>query len=103
MFWIPRFVDFFKGMKFKKNQLSEPQEQNNVKDSNSFKLKSLLVKLQIFRCYLISKLFYLSAFDRHVEWCKEKALIKDSPDIASVSAAKERLKTRIHYKAPNLK
>lgn len=49
------------------------------------------------------KINFSTAYDRHVEWCKEKALIKASPDIASVSAAKERMKIRINYKAPNLK
>lgn len=44
-----------------------------------------------------------AAYDRHVEWCKEKSLIKPSADMASVSAAKERMKTRINYKAPNLR
>lgn len=45
----------------------------------------------------------ITAYDRHVEWCKEKTLIKPSPDVAAVSAAKERMKTRINYKAPNLR
>jgi ribosome-associated toxin RatA of RatAB toxin-antitoxin module len=45
----------------------------------------------------------IAAYDRHVEWCKEKALIKPNPDVAAVSAAKERMMTRINYKAPNLR
>ena len=44
-----------------------------------------------------------TAYDRHVEWCKEKSLIKPNPDPRTVSIAKERLKTRVGYKAPNLK
>lgn len=46
---------------------------------------------------------YFTAYDRHVEWCKEKTLIRPSPDVATISAARERMKTRINYKAPNLK
>lgn len=51
--------------------------------------------------YLI--VFDIAAYDRHVEWCKEKALIKPNADPASVSAAKQRMQTRINYKAPNLR
>ena len=47
--------------------------------------------------------FDIVAFERHVEWCKEKTLIRLNPDVATVSAAKERMKTRINYKAPNLR
>lgn len=51
--------------------------------------------------YLI--VFDIAAYDRHVEWCKEKALIKPNADPANVSAAKQRMQTRINYKAPNLR
>ena len=52
---------------------------------------------------ILKQFFFIAAYDRHVEWCKEKSLIKPSPDMASVSAAKERMKIRVNYKAPNLK
>lgn len=52
---------------------------------------------------LVLKIILVTAYDRHVEWCKEKSLIKPNPDPRTVSIAKERLKTRVGYKAPNLK
>ncbi|CRL08685.1 CLUMA_CG021347, isoform A [Clunio marinus] len=55
------------------------------------------------KCPYCERNFGFKAYDRHVEWCKEKSLIKPSPDTATVSAAKERMKTRITYKAPCLK
>ncbi|XP_070499082.1 myb-like protein AA isoform X2 [Chironomus tepperi] len=55
------------------------------------------------KCPYCERVFGFKAYDRHVEWCKEKSLIKPNPDPRTVSIAKERLKTRIGYKAPNLK
>ncbi|KAG5676945.1 hypothetical protein PVAND_006739 [Polypedilum vanderplanki] len=55
------------------------------------------------KCPYCERIFGFKAYDRHVEWCKEKSLIKPNPDPKAVSIAKERLKTRISYKAPNLK
>lgn len=55
------------------------------------------------KCPYCDRVFGFKAYDRHVEWCKEKSLIKPNPDPRTVSIAKERLKTRINYKAPNLK
>lgn len=67
--------------------------------------KTLKVRLRSSVCFRIHQLktFFSSAFDRHVEWCKEKALIKPNTVIATVSAAKERMQTRINYKAPSLR
>ena len=55
------------------------------------------------KCPQCERMFGYKAFDRHVEWCKERALIKPSPDLPTVSAAKNRMMARINYKAPNLK
>lgn len=52
------------------------------------------------RCPSCDRHFGPKAFDRHVEWCKErKARIQHSP--ANV-LAKERLEARIKYKVPPL-
>lgn len=54
------------------------------------------------RCPSCDRHFGIKAFDRHVEWCKErKSRIQKSP--ASVLVAKERLEARIKYKVPPLK
>ncbi|CAO1325581.1 unnamed protein product [Diamesa tonsa] len=55
------------------------------------------------KCPHCERVFGYKAFDRHVEWCKEKALIKGNPDCPVVSAAKERLNIRKNYRAPGLK
>lgn len=54
------------------------------------------------RCPSCDRHFGPKAFDRHVEWCKErKSRIQKSP--ANVQIAKERLEARIKYKVPPLK
>lgn len=54
------------------------------------------------RCPSCDRHFGPKAFDRHVEWCKERRTrIQKSP--ASVLIAKERLEARIKYKVPPLK
>ncbi|XP_030751986.1 uncharacterized protein LOC115879351 isoform X2 [Sitophilus oryzae] len=53
------------------------------------------------RCPSCERHFGPKAFDRHVEWCKERrARIQQSP--ASVQQAKERLEARIKYRVPPL-
>ncbi|XP_016947020.1 uncharacterized protein LOC108022546 isoform X10 [Drosophila biarmipes] len=57
------------------------------------------------RCPHCERTFNPKAFDRHVEWCKEKAIqntIK-STNSQETSKAKERLEARKQYKPPNLK
>lgn len=54
------------------------------------------------RCPSCDRQFGPKAFDRHVEWCKErKARIQRSP--ANVQVAKERLEARTKYKVPPLR
>lgn len=54
------------------------------------------------RCPSCDRHFGPKAFDRHVEWCKErKARIQKSP--ASVQMAKERLEARTKYRVPPLR
>lgn len=54
------------------------------------------------RCPSCDRQFGPKAFDRHVEWCKERqSRIQKSP--ANVLIAKERLEARIKYKVPPLK
>ncbi|KAF5288334.1 hypothetical protein FQR65_LT12068 [Abscondita terminalis] len=51
------------------------------------------------RCLFCDRQFGPRAFDRHVEWCKERtARVKKSP--ADVMLAKERLAARTKYKVP---
>lgn len=53
------------------------------------------------RCPSCDRQFGPKAFDRHVEWCKErKARIQKSP--ANLLIAKERLEARTKYKVPPL-
>ncbi|KAL1488877.1 hypothetical protein ABEB36_014671 [Hypothenemus hampei] len=53
------------------------------------------------RCPSCDRHFGPKAFDRHVEWCKErKARIQQSP--ANIQQAKERLEARIKYRVPPL-
>ncbi|XP_065087526.1 probable serine/threonine-protein kinase DDB_G0282963 isoform X5 [Ochlerotatus camptorhynchus] len=55
-------------------------------------------------CPYCERCFGFKAFDRHVEWCREKALLtKNANNNNSISAAKERLQARIQYKAPQIK
>ncbi|XP_063708206.1 dual specificity protein kinase splB isoform X2 [Culicoides brevitarsis] len=67
--------------------------------------KRVPVQAQSEMCPYCERTFGFKAYDRHVEWCKEKALLKQmsSNNKETVSAAKERLQARIKYKAPSLK
>ncbi|KAH8400867.1 hypothetical protein KR009_001513 [Drosophila setifemur] len=57
------------------------------------------------KCPHCDRTFNPKAFDRHVEWCKEKALQANmkSGNTQETSKAKERLEARKQYKPPNLK
>ncbi|XP_017024553.1 uncharacterized protein [Drosophila kikkawai] len=57
------------------------------------------------RCPHCERTFNPKAFDRHVEWCKEKAIQANmkSGNSQETSKAKERLEARKQYKPPNLK
>ncbi|XP_049544241.1 probable serine/threonine-protein kinase DDB_G0282963 isoform X2 [Anopheles darlingi] len=55
-------------------------------------------------CPYCERCFGMKAYDRHVEWCREKALLsKNVNNNQSISAAKERLQARIQYRAPQLR
>lgn len=46
----------------------------------------------------------MRAFDRHVDWCKEKAILKlHGAQTPKDSLGKDRLKARINYRAPSLR
>ncbi|XP_016988726.1 uncharacterized protein LOC108051224 isoform X3 [Drosophila rhopaloa] len=57
------------------------------------------------RCPHCDRSFNPKAFDRHVEWCKEKAIQNNmkSTNSQETSKAKERLEARKQYRPPNLK
>ncbi|XP_039445716.1 uncharacterized protein LOC120425311 isoform X2 [Culex pipiens pallens] len=54
-------------------------------------------------CPYCERCFGFKAYDRHVEWCREKALLNKNIQHHQSSVAKERLQARIQYKAPQLK
>ncbi|XP_052862035.1 mucin-5AC [Anopheles cruzii] len=55
-------------------------------------------------CPYCERCFGMKAYDRHVEWCREKALLsKHVNNNQSISAAKERYQARIQYRAPQLR
>ncbi|XP_053690436.1 uncharacterized protein LOC128738957 isoform X2 [Sabethes cyaneus] len=55
-------------------------------------------------CPYCERCFGFKAYDRHVEWCREKALLsKNINNSQTISAAKERLNARIQYKAPQIR
>ncbi|XP_059608476.1 uncharacterized protein LOC132256220 isoform X2 [Phlebotomus argentipes] len=55
------------------------------------------------KCPHCERTFGMRAYDRHVEWCAEKAKLLDKSTSPTVSAAKERLNARINYRAPTLR
>ncbi|XP_053671413.1 homeobox protein 2 [Anopheles nili] len=55
-------------------------------------------------CPYCERCFGMKAYDRHVEWCREKALLNRKVNNNQIiSAAKERLQARIQYKAPQIR
>ncbi|XP_023171901.2 uncharacterized protein LOC111600149 isoform X3 [Drosophila hydei] len=56
-------------------------------------------------CPHCERSFNVKAFDRHVEWCKEKAIQANmkASNTAETSKAKERMEARKKYRPPNLK
>lgn len=67
--------------------------------------KRITAPAQSEMCPYCERTFGFKAYDRHVDWCKEKAFLKQmsSTNKETVSAAKERLQARIKYKAPSVK
>lgn len=55
------------------------------------------------RCPHCDRCFGIKAYDRHVEWCKEKSRLKNPNASNELNLAKGRLEARTKYKAPNLK
>uniref|UniRef100_A0A336KCQ2 CSON005554 protein n=1 Tax=Culicoides sonorensis TaxID=179676 RepID=A0A336KCQ2_CULSO len=74
-------------------------------NSKSSTMKRVTNQSQSEMCPYCERTFGFKAYDRHVEWCKEKAYLKQmsSNNKETVSAAKERLQARIKYKAPCVK
>lgn len=57
------------------------------------------------RCPHCERSFNPKAYDRHVEWCKEKAIQANikSNSTTETNKAKERMEARKQYRPPNLK
>lgn len=54
-------------------------------------------------CPHCKRSFGIRAYDRHVEWCKEKSKITSPTLSAQQHLAKERMQARTKYKAPTLR
>lgn len=54
-------------------------------------------------CPHCDRSFGIKAYDRHVEWCKEKSRLKNPGTTRQLSIAKERLEARTKYRAPNVR
>lgn len=55
-------------------------------------------------CVYCERSFGQRAYDRHVQWCKEKAVLKShGAQMSKDSVGKERLQARINYRAPSLR
>lgn len=73
----------------------------NTKERASTRLAA---STQTEQCPYCDRQFGVKAFDRHVEWCKEKAIINSIKTTNGCSsAAKDRLEARTKYRAPGLK
>lgn len=55
------------------------------------------------QCPHCERFFGAKAYDRHVEWCKEKAIQQAIKNTGNQNAAKDRLHARTKYKAPCLR
>lgn len=55
------------------------------------------------QCPHCERFFGTKAYDRHVEWCKEKAIQQAIKNTGTTNVAKERLEARTKYKAPCLR
>lgn len=55
------------------------------------------------QCPHCERYFGIKAYDRHVEWCKEKARIANQTITSMTATAKERLQARTKYKAPTVR
>lgn len=55
------------------------------------------------KCPHCERSFGIKAYDRHVDWCKEKSRFTNPSPTAQQHIAKERLQARTTYKAPGLK
>lgn len=79
------------------------EEKKEIKETAKPVAKRSFTQQPTDQCPHCDRCFGVKAYDRHVEWCREKSLIGKNNSSASISAAKERLQARIKYKAPNMK
>ncbi|CAM6031265.1 unnamed protein product, partial [Sphagnum compactum] len=78
---------------------------NSMSTSASSRMSShkrVTAQVQSEMCPYCERTFGIKAYDRHVEWCKEKALLKQINNKETASEAKERLQARMKYRAPTL-
>lgn len=54
-------------------------------------------------CPHCERSFGIKAYDRHVEWCKEKSRLNNTNMTADQHLAKERLQARTNYRAPSVR
>lgn len=80
---------------------AQPTPTKRLQSASTSSLKSVPQLNQHERCPSCDRHFGPKAYDRHVEWCRErKARIQLTP---ANQAAKERLQARIKYQVPALK
>ncbi|XP_044740672.1 uncharacterized protein LOC123301827 isoform X2 [Chrysoperla carnea] len=72
------------------------------RSTTSLRDKMIALASQGEKCPSCGRSFGEKAFERHVEWCKEKNQNRSQPSPASLQMAKERLAARQNYKAPAL-
>lgn len=90
--------------------ISDKTQQVSAK-FNSYKAETPLMTRSLKRtlgpinevCPHCGRSFGTKAYDRHVEWCKEKSKITSHTLSAQNHLAKERMQARTKYKAPMLR
>lgn len=75
----------------------------NLEENRSTRTSSRTQPPPYEQCSYCQRYFGLKAYDRHVEWCKEKAIQQAIKNPASNNAAKDRLNARTNYRAPCLR
>lgn len=79
----------------------KPTPQESILPTKSTKRTTLAPVSE--RCPHCDRCFGSKAYDRHVEWCKEKSRLKNPSASNELAMAKGRLEARTKYKAPNMK
>lgn len=90
------------------NQHHQPQHQHQQTNHHQLQpikatKRNLMVGPIQEQCPHCERCFGMKAYDRHVEWCKEKMRISNPQNSSTLNVAKERLQARTKYRAPPVK